>query len=1051
MTLLPPRVVGPLSECSTGVRVQAQLTGSEVKIYADLTLVGNSIAASADQIVNLPSSLSPGQKVTATQTVGMETSIHSPDAVVVQKKPPNVGTVSFLSHLHVCGKCIWLNGLVPGASVKISGNGGLRGSGQSYDGNARVGLNGPIATGEILVAQQEACGMAGPNSPGSEPDYPGGGKEKKRKLPAPTIESPLRACQKGVVVSDVYDGGHVTLLRSGGPNLQACFDLSSLRFTVNPPLSEGEAISARQEFLECQITSDDAIPITVEPAQPIPPPSVEEPLCEGSTSVRLHNLIFGSKVKILIDDSEIGIAESPVDGTYDFPIPPLPPPLPHGSHVTAQQELCTIWSSSSKKAHVEEVPAELDPPKVSEPLFECGAVVHVSNIHKGARVYVFSTLLAAPIGESQVFDTEGIISVAPLLIEGDKIYATQRGCGMDSDPSESVLVQKLKKLSTPKVAVPVYDCSSAIKITNVTPGAKVEVYVNGAFRGSGYAGKNEVDITIIGKLNVGDQVQARQLLCGQITPLGQPVTVEHFDGRWLTIGDENKAEILAVHAALLPTNEILYFGGDQHTSSLNQNGDVDHTRIFNCETHAVTPITGLLASADLFCAGHAQLPDGRILVGGGTHKWPGGVGDPHGHGALGHFVGSRESWLFDPSDMHWHRTDPLVTQRLDDPERDTDLDIEGTGGKWYPTLLTLPDSRVLAVTGHAREFDSRHNNNTLESWNSDHWDYIGTEDCNFIPRYVGRTLEYPRMFVLPNDYVISTSSLDDGDLWRWHIGNNPNDWIRVTSPRPNYAGNPLPHTSVLLPLKPKDEYRARILMCGESQAWVLDTSGSSTWHSTMRVMFDYPQIGDVNPRRENLDAVMLPTGEIFVGGGVKSGNSDATGVKKAEMFDPEDTSGSPVGTWRVLPEAQEVRNYHSVALLMPNGSVWVAGSDINSGTGLANRNLWIEIFEPWYFCYRRPIIERNSKKVQVGKTLTIVSPDASVVKRVVLIRCGTCTHNFNPDQRLIELQFDYQAPDRIVATAPPRTNVAIPGYYLLFIQDQKRVPSIGRFLQILPP
>jgi hypothetical protein len=46
--------------------------------------------------------------------------------------------------------------MVPGASLKISGTGSLRGSGQSYDGNARIGLNSPIAPGEILVAQQEA-------------------------------------------------------------------------------------------------------------------------------------------------------------------------------------------------------------------------------------------------------------------------------------------------------------------------------------------------------------------------------------------------------------------------------------------------------------------------------------------------------------------------------------------------------------------------------------------------------------------------------------------------------------------------------------------------------------------------------------------------------------------------------------------------------------------------------------------------------------------------------------------------------------------------------
>ena len=30
MALLPPRVIGPLSECSTRVRVQAQLTGATV-------------------------------------------------------------------------------------------------------------------------------------------------------------------------------------------------------------------------------------------------------------------------------------------------------------------------------------------------------------------------------------------------------------------------------------------------------------------------------------------------------------------------------------------------------------------------------------------------------------------------------------------------------------------------------------------------------------------------------------------------------------------------------------------------------------------------------------------------------------------------------------------------------------------------------------------------------------------------------------------------------------------------------------------------------------
>lgn len=56
-----------------------------------------------------------------------------------------------------------------------------------------------------------------------------------------------------------------------------------------------------------------------------------EPICEGDTSVRLTHVIFGSKIRILFDGSEIGVAESPEDGTFDFPVPPLQEPLAHGS------------------------------------------------------------------------------------------------------------------------------------------------------------------------------------------------------------------------------------------------------------------------------------------------------------------------------------------------------------------------------------------------------------------------------------------------------------------------------------------------------------------------------------------------------------------------------------------------------------------------------------------------------------------------------------------------------------------------------------------------
>ena len=91
MALLPPRVIGPLSECSGSVRVQGQLTGSTVTILP----TARSWRPARHPGLIRPSrsrrSLGAGQEVTATQTVGLDTSPPSPEAVEVQAKPPVVG------------------------------------------------------------------------------------------------------------------------------------------------------------------------------------------------------------------------------------------------------------------------------------------------------------------------------------------------------------------------------------------------------------------------------------------------------------------------------------------------------------------------------------------------------------------------------------------------------------------------------------------------------------------------------------------------------------------------------------------------------------------------------------------------------------------------------------------------------------------------------------------------------------------------------------------------------------------------------------------------
>lgn len=114
------------------------------------------------------------------------------------------------------------------------------------------------------------------------------------------------------------------------------------------------------------------------------------------------------------------------------------------------------------------------------------------------------------------------------------------------------------------------------------------------------------------------------------------------------------AEILAVHAALLHTGEIVYFTGSQYSRQENIDKQFNHTRLFHCNTGQITPVDVPSNMTDLFCCGHAMLPDGRLLVAGGTEiygippvhftvHWPGEGDTP----------GLREAWIFDPDQRSW--------------------------------------------------------------------------------------------------------------------------------------------------------------------------------------------------------------------------------------------------------------------------------------------------------------------------------------------------------------------------------------------------------------
>jgi hypothetical protein len=93
------------------------------------------------------------------------------------------------------------------------------------------------------------------------------------------------------------------------------------------------------------------------------------------------------------------------------------------------------------------------------------------------------------------------------------------------------------------------------------------------------------------------------------------------------------------------------FGGSEHNATQNLSGnpaDLENTRLFNLSPAAplLNEIIGS-PNTDVFCAGHAFLADGRLLVAGGTESW-GGQPDAHAH-ALD-FLGEHASWIYAPRD-----------------------------------------------------------------------------------------------------------------------------------------------------------------------------------------------------------------------------------------------------------------------------------------------------------------------------------------------------------------------------------------------------------------
>lgn len=593
---------------------------------------------------------------------------------------------------------------------------------------------------------------------------------------------------------------------------------------------------------------------------------------------------------------------------------------------------------------------------------------------------------------------------------------------------------------------------------------------------------------------------------------------EHGDWSVLPVPEEFRVN--AIHAALLPTGKVLIVAG-----SGNEQQDFDagtfRTLLWDPADDSFRLVD---TPVDLFCAGHSFLPNGNLLIAGGTRRYellgdavthaagpmtvknenpdsgpitlpegtrfvaPGGqvfasdaevvlpaahkmildeVGNAEVHASEAEvfveaveegegsvvdgfaqydvqgldpvlaedvygladgftldkqdFQGLDDSFEFNPFTEQYERVDDMVRSR------------------WYPTLVGLADGNVLAVSGLDEFGTILPGDNELyltreRQWVDAPWDF------RYFPTY-------PSLFLLGDGRLFYSGS--NAGYGPAEEGRTPGLWDTAANTFDEVPGLREPElmetsASVLLP--PAQDQRVMVLGGGG-----VGESPVSTTRTDV-VDLDQPDPAFVasaslsEPTRY-LSTVVLPDDTVLTTGGSQDyrgkGLSDH---HVAQIYDPA------TDTFAEAASPEVGRNYHSEALLLPDGRVVTLGSDplfsdeddLEPGT-FEQR---IEVYEPPYLhAGPRPVVTGGPDTVARGTTATFTTPDAGRVATARLMRPSAVTHVTDIEQRSIAL--DVVARDGAIdVTVPDGAGLVPAGWYMLFVTDGAGVPSEARWVRV---
>lgn len=487
---------------------------------------------------------------------------------------------------------------------------------------------------------------------------------------------------------------------------------------------------------------------------------------------------------------------------------------------------------------------------------------------------------------------------------------------------------------------------------------------------------------------------------------------------------------------------------------------------------------------DIFCSGHCWTPFGDLVVVGGTDFSPAGM------------MAANKTFVFNPTLVSEHY--PQIGRWIQGP------DLQSL--RWYPTAtLTgrLPrlnsmnpqGSHAILVLGGSSDLTAGAGPGTNPTWNTyEAFEVIGPSSISpqvdsglirdtftpiggtptstfagpsatFLANWRDESLYfYPRCHLLTTGRVFMgsfapLSAAVDHDSVAWDLFPGHSFQASLWNGFREYGA------SVLYPNI--GGRRNEVVRLGGR-----DMQSTGDWTTSTVEICDaddpsaiWTKLPEMKRSRSVFNVVVLPDASLIAFGGLNETNATNPPVSH---FQPEIL---PAGStkWHLLPPAFSVRQYHSAAVLLPDGRVLTGGGeeridDINGGSNGTD----YEVFSPPYLVgaegdvplrptgvdILNPFAHDAQDKVDIlhyASTLMVQFdplPLGISIAKAVFMAPGSTTHHSDMHQRYHEVPANHISTTRVKVFLPTTPTELVEGFYMMFLVDSAGIPSEAVWVRI---